>query len=536
MKREVAGGHIGGGVKTFAAVASTGAAIVSILSFLNGWGLLGTPTARESVANMGVRWIGIRPAADTARAIQDTLHLAATVTDKNGSVVESARPTWTTENPEVATVSQDGSVVARGAGATTIIALIGEISARSRVVVQQRVSRVQIAGDSAIAMAEGDRRSLEVRAFDKRGYAVPPRPARWQLVDGAVVTVDSIGTVLATDVGRAIVGVELDGMSTQTLVNVSPAPAAIAMVRGEGQRAAAGSAVSERVIVRVVNRRGRPVEGTLVRFRASSGEGVVDPAAVVTDADGRARTVWTLGDRPGRQRILASVERVDSALTMEAEAEPQPANTRLAALRDTLAGVVGQLPDSVVGVRLTDSSGRVMPDVPVSWTTLDGGAVEPLSPRTDSLGESKVRWTLGTKARAQRLRARVAGGVPPVTLTALALPAAPASVTVTRAQQKSSDAKSVAIVATVKDTFGNVVPRAAVRLAPRSGAIAPTTIESDSAGDVSAVWTLAPNTRDHILIATVRGLTSSDTLVVRTTAPVQTQTTTKQAGRPRRPR
>jgi hypothetical protein len=536
MKRAVAGGLFGGGAKTFAAVASTGAAVVSILSFLNGWGLLGAPTVRENVANMGVRWIGIRPAADTARAIHDTLHLAATLTDKNGSQVLNARPTWTTENPQVATVSQDGSVIARGAGATTIIALIGEISARSRIVVQQTVARVQIAGDSAIAMAEGDRRQLEVRAFDKRGYAVPSRPASWAAEAGAVVTVDSTGTVLATDVGRAIVNVTLDGIGAQTLVNVAPAPAAIAMVRGEGQHAAAGSALSERVIVRVVNRRGRPVEGTLVRFRASPGEGVVDPAAVVTDADGRARTAWTLGDRPGRQRLLASVERVDSALTIEAEAEPQPANTRLAALRDTLAGVVGQLPDSVVGIRVTDSSGRAMPDVPVTWTTLDGGAVETLSPRTDSLGESKVRWTLGTRARAQRLRARVAGGVPPVTVTALALPAAPATVTVSRAQKKSTDARSIAIVATVKDTFGNVVPRATVRLMPRSGAISSTTVESDSVGDVAAVWTLATNTRDHILIASVRGLTSSDTLVVRTTAPTATQTTTKQAGRPRRPR
>jgi hypothetical protein len=535
MKRAVTGGLFGGGAKTFAAVASTGAAVVSILSFLNGWGLLGTPSVREDVANMGVRWIGIRPATDTARAIHDTLHLAATLTDKNGSQVLNARPAWTTENPQVATVSQDGSVIARGSGATTIIALIGEISARSRIVVQQTVTRVQIAGDSAIAMAEGDQRTLEVRAFDKRGYAVPRRLPRWEVTEGAVVSVDSTGTVLATDVGRAIVNVTLDGISAQTLVNVAPAPASIAMVRGEGQRAAAGSPLTDRVIVRVVNRRGRPVEGTLVRFRASPGEGVVDPAAVVTDADGRARTAWTLGDRPGRQRILASVERVDSALTIEAEAEPQSANTRLAALRDTLTGVVDKVTDSVVGVRLTDSSGRALPDVPVTWSTLDGGAVEALSPRTDSLGESKVRWTLGTKARAQRLRARVAGGVPPVTLTALALPAAPASVTVSRAQKKSTDARNVAIVATVKDTFGNVVPRATVRLAPRSGAITPTTIESDSVGDVAAVWTLAPNTRDHMLIASVRGLTSSDTLVVKTTAPVPAPTT-KQAGRPRRPR
>ena len=93
MKQHMTGGLFGGGVKTIAAVASTGAAVVSILTALNAWGLLGTPIMRESVANLGVRWIGIRPSLDTARAVHDTLHLAATVTDKNGSVVESVRPT-----------------------------------------------------------------------------------------------------------------------------------------------------------------------------------------------------------------------------------------------------------------------------------------------------------------------------------------------------------------------------------------------------------------------------------------------------------
>ena len=526
------GGLFGGGVKTIAAVASTGAAVVSILTFLNAWGVLGTPFMRENVANLGVRWIGIRPSLDTARAVHDTLHLAATVTDKNGSVVESVRPTWTTENPAVATVAQDGSVVARGPGATTIIALIGEVSARARIVVHQTVTRVQIAGDSSISIAEGDRRALEVRAFDRNGYVIPPRPARWHVEDGSAVSIDSTGSVMGSDVGRAIVNVTLAGVSAQTLVNVAPSPAAIALVKGDEQRATAGAALGDRIIVRVVNRRGRPVEGALVRFRAELGEGVVEPAAVVTDVDGRARTAWTLGDRPGRQRIVASVERVDSSLTLVAEAEPQRDNSRLVALRDSVAGVVGKLVDGA-GIRLADSIGRPLSDVPVSWTALDGGAVESLAERTDSLGEVKVRWTLGPKAIAQRLRARVAGGVTPVVLTAHALPSAPASVTLDRAK-KPGDARTVTIVATVKDTFGNLVPRASVHLVPRSGAIAPATIESDSTGAASAVWTLGTNVREQSLIASVRGATGSDTLIVRTAAPVPA-TSVKQTGRPRRP-
>jgi hypothetical protein len=536
MRREVSGGVFGGGVKTVAAVASTGAALVSILTFLNHWGLLGTPTMRETVANSGAHWVGIRPAVDTARAVNDTLHLAATITDKNGSLLDAARVTWASENPSVATVAQDGSVIARGAGATTILAVIGELSARSRIVVHQTVSTVRIQGDSSIAMAEGDIRRLEVRAFDRRGWLVPPRAAQWTVSDGSAVAVDSTGTVRGADVGRAILSVTLDGMSAQTLVNVAPAPAAIAIVKGDGQRAPAGRALSDRVIVRVVNRRGHPVVGTLVRFRGTAGDGVVDPAAVVTDADGRARTTWTLGDRPGRQRLLASVERVDSALVIGAEAEPSAANTRISMLRDTVSGVVGQEVESGVGIRITDSTGRALPDVRVTWTSLDGGSVQAVAERTDSLGEVRARWTLGRKAAPQRVRARLAGDIAPVTVTAVARHAAPASIALQRAKSmKPDDTGKIPVIAIVKDSFGNVVPRATIRLLSRTGTITPATIESDSAGRVSALWTLAAKVADQLLVASVRGGQLSDTLVVKGAVSLSAHRT-KQAGRPRSPR
>jgi hypothetical protein len=528
MKREAPHGILGGGAKTVAAVASTGAALVSIITFLNGWGLFGAPAVRENVANMGAKWIGIRPAVDTARSINDTLHFAAAITDKNGSVLESARPTWTTENPQVATVGQDGSVIARGPGATTILALVGELTARSRVVVHQTVSAVRVAGDSAIALAEGDTRTLDARAFDKRGWVVPRRSATWKVADGAAASIDSAGTVVATDVGRAILSVTIDGVSAQTLVNVAPAPSAIALVKGDSQRATAGGTLRDRIIVRVLNRRGRPVEGTLVRFKTSTDDGLVDPAAVVTDVDGRARTSWTLASRPGRQRLLATVERVDSALSIVAEAEPSAENARLIALRDTLAGVVGQTVEGIVGVRLTDSTGRAMPDVPVSWTSLDG-AVQETGERTDSLGESRVTWTLGRKAVTQRLRARVAG-LEPVLLNAMARHGSPTTIAVERAKYaKPDDPRSVPVVAIVKDTFGNVVPRATVRWLPRAGTVAVASIESDSMGRAAMTWTLAPKGGEQQLIASLRGAQASDTLVVRAPAMV-----VKQAGKPRR--
>ena len=413
-------GVLSGGVKTFATLASSGAAIVSILTFLHSWGVIGTPDMRATVGAMGAKWIGVRPLADTARALRDTLHLAATITDRNGAILYGARPVWTSENPSIATVEQDGSVIARSPGATTIIALIGELSARSRIVVHQAVQRVQVAGDSAVAMAEGDALALRVEAFDRRGYAIPRRPAAWKVESGAGVTIDSAGMVRATDAGNAVVAVLVDGAEGRTLVRVRPSPAAIAAVKGAGQRGPAGESLKEPVVTRVVNHRGAPVEGTLVRFRVAPNSGVVDPAAVVTDADGRARTSWTLGPLPGPQRMFAAVERVDSAMAVEADALPVPANTRVLALRDSVSAIAG---DSIggLGVRVTDTTGRALAGVRVSWSATDGGRVTTLTERTDSLGEARVSWTLGARVGAQRLRGYVAG-ITPVTVIAMAQP------------------------------------------------------------------------------------------------------------------
>ena len=102
--------------KLVAAAASTGAAVVSILSFLYSYGVIGESESHKTIGTLGVAWVGVSPRVDTAWAIGDTLHLAATVTDRSGAVLVGVRPTWSSEHPEVATALPDGSVIAHGSG------------------------------------------------------------------------------------------------------------------------------------------------------------------------------------------------------------------------------------------------------------------------------------------------------------------------------------------------------------------------------------------------------------------------------------
>src|SRR6266566_5560955 len=124
--------------------ASSGAALVSIFTALYSYGVIGSSESHQSIGNMGAAWVGLRPAIDTASAIGDTVHYAATVTDQNGSVLVGARPTWTTGDPTIATILQDGSVIARGPGRTRVSVVVGKLVTHSTIVVQQRVANVDV--------------------------------------------------------------------------------------------------------------------------------------------------------------------------------------------------------------------------------------------------------------------------------------------------------------------------------------------------------------------------------------------------------
>ena len=503
--------------KLVTAGASTGAALVSIIAFLTSYGFVGESESHKTIGNLGAAWVGIRPSVDTATSIGDTLHLAATITDKSGSVLIGAKPFWTSELPGVAVVLPDGSVIAKGPGRTTITVAVGNVVARAQVVVRPRVASVEVladSGDSAIVVNEGARRALRVRARDARGHPMHVQDVAWSADDSSVATVDSTGTVLGEEPGRTIVMARVMGVQGHAAVTVAQAPAALKAVAGASQWAPAGDALPQQVVVRVTSRSDRPVEGAMVRFRLADGAGRVNPEAALTDADGRARTAWTLGELPGRQTLLASVEQVDSALAIVAEAEPLASNTRVAPLAETPMAGAGQSLAAPAGVRVTDSTGRALVGVPVSWIALDGGSAEAVEARTDSLGEARVKWSLGPRAGRQRLRVQVGAGrgedaVMPVTLTADALAGAPAAVTVVSgdAQRGVAGARLARpVVLRVVDSARNGVAGLSLALAPAGGSVPDTVAQTDSTGTARIQWTLGRAMGEQTLSVRVAGI------------------------------
>ena len=503
--------------KLVAMAASTGAALVSIISFLYSYGVIGKSESHQTIGNLGAAWVGLRPAADTAYAIGDTIHLAATITDKSGAILVGAQPTWVSENLKVARVLADGSVIAEGPGTTTISVAVANLIARSRIFVRQTVTSVDVVGvanDTTPVVAEGERKPLRAIPRDARGHPVIGLIPQWRLDDTSVATIDTLGGVTGKIAGRTIATATVQGISGRSPLTVVATAAEIATVAGGTQRALAGSLLPQAVVVRVTSRRARPVEGVLVKFRVADGQGNLDPQSAITDADGRARTVWTLGDLPGRQTLLATVERIDSALAVVAEADPVAANTRLTALTENASGEAGHVIGDTIAIRVSDSTGRALADVPVTWVALDNGRAQALEARSDSVGEARAIWTLGPKAGVQRLRAQVGSGhgksaVPPVTVHATAgAGTAVGLVVVSGDGQRGAAGEPLAkpLVLRVIDSAGNGVADAELQLSPSEGSVPDTSIHTDSLGIARVRWTLGHAAGDHSLAVHLDGM------------------------------
>jgi hypothetical protein len=263
-------------------------------------------------------------------------------------------------------------------------------------------------------------------------------------------------------------------------------------------------------VFRVLSKKGRPVFGATVRFRGVNGMGSAEPASATTDNEGRVRTRWTLGDLPGVQHLLVTVDGADSSTTIAAEAEPVASNTKLQAIQEHVTGGIGAAVNDPVGVRVTDAMGRLVAGVTVTWTALDGGSAEGLTTRTDSLGEARARWVLGGHAGTQHVRAQVGSGrsVPPLTISATALAGPPHGVTVVSGDHQEGRVGAElpkAVVLRVVDSTGNPVPDVPLTVAISAGSLADSSVSTDSTGSAAVRWHLGRDMGSCTLSARVTG-------------------------------
>lgn len=473
-----------------AATLSAGAALASILSYTSSAGI---PVPGVPSAALRAHRVTLGPTLDTAHAIGDTIQLATVVTDSSGTAMMGIAPAWTSGDPSVAVVSQAGTVTAQGAGTAAIVVRVGQLEARSRIVVLQRPASLEV-DDTLVRVPESERMPLLAHVVDARGYPIVGADVTWTAPDPAIATVEG-ANVVGVGPGRTALTAMAGQLQVSLPLEVVPVPSSITVVGGEGQRGPAGRSLPVPVVAQIVSRTGRPMPGVAASFHSVSPGASADPALDTSDARGMVQAIWRMGDLPGRQQLTISVEGVSVAPALGAEADPVAANAQMELLTKSPRGEVGDTVRQAVAVRVTDSLGMALGDVPVAWSALDGGALTAVSARTDSLGEARATWRLGSKAGRQRARVQVGNArtMPAFTVVGTADAGPAASVVLKSGDRQLGSVGTqlkLPIVIRTMDRHGNAVPGAVVRLEPGAGWLANSSVTTDSTGHTKILWSL----------------------------------------------
>jgi hypothetical protein len=167
---------------------------------------------------------------------------------------------------------------------------------------------------------------LVVQVLTERDQPAPGRMVAFELsedpaageVDPDTATTNSNGEasahwVLGTTPGSHTVVARVVGGEDEDQVaqfRAAAKPAAPATFSAQSPRAQPGrrrQAVATPPAVRVVDRFGNPVQDVPVAWQVTAGDGSVDNPVAATDAAGQSTVQWTLGNRIGVHKLVATI-------------------------------------------------------------------------------------------------------------------------------------------------------------------------------------------------------------------------------------
>lgn len=131
---------------------------------------------------------------------------------------------------------------------------------------------------------------------------------------------------------------------------------------------------------------GVPVSSGTVHWKTTLGSGKVSADSNVTDANGVATILWTLGDTAGFNTI--AISSFDAATSYHAVGTPGAPADLIRVSPDSMALVAGA--SVPLFVRSTDHLGNGTGGVTVNWTTSGGAISLPTTPAGDNGGASTV--------------------------------------------------------------------------------------------------------------------------------------------------
>jgi hypothetical protein len=268
-----------------------------------------------------------------------------------------------------------------------------------------QIAQIRIAPRDTV-LSFGDLLNFRVTALDASGNPLPDPSVVWS-VSPALTPISAAGLLTAPLLRNAVTvrAVTTSGVADSTRLRFVPRPTALAILGGDGQQGAIGTVLGAPLAVVVKAADGLGVPGVPVRFRSITAGGAVRDAQVITDDNGRAETVATLGGLVGAYTYEAAVTGL-APVTFAENAIAAVASALTIVSGNNQSALIGPLLPGPLVVKATDAAGRAVSGALVDWSIVSGGGILGAATTiTGSDGTTQVLHTLPLLAGANSIRA-----------------------------------------------------------------------------------------------------------------------------------
>ena len=224
----------------------------------------------------------------------ETAQLTAEPLDARGAVLAGRGVSWTTNRPNVASVSAAGLVTAVAPGSAVITATVEGKSAVAAITVAPAAVATVVISPSSASLVVGQALALEAQPRSASGQPLTGRALSWSTSAPQVATVSAAGVVFALSPGTTTITASSEGRSgTAQVVVAAPTVQRVEVTPAAATIEAGGSFT---LTATVYDTRGNVIASAPVNWTTS------DSRIATVDGEGRVR-----GHRAGNVTITASV-------------------------------------------------------------------------------------------------------------------------------------------------------------------------------------------------------------------------------------
>lgn len=261
----------------------------------------------------------------------------------DGNTIRNKRINFSSSNTAVATVTDEGVVLAISVGSTSISAVADGKSASAQVTVTPEQAATVTVTPNTLTLRTGNTRQLTATARNNQNVIITGRTFRWSSSNTSIASVDQTGLVIAQTPGNVVITAETDQTVGQAAIQVTPVPIGSCSLTPTSAKVTTGQNASFTITLRdtatvpnVIPTQGRPIvwtsdnevvatvstTGLVTTRRAGTAQikaspveyPAIDCRATVEAVDPRINTV-TISPRIGQLRL--GIPRAFGALLLD---------------------------------------------------------------------------------------------------------------------------------------------------------------------------------------------------------------------------